>query len=129
MQYMIRHAYKVSPYVKSQLDSVGLKPSDVSSVESLKRIPLSNRTLQYRELHHFGITALYPLNLQRTRGYFGFHDDGTAFVNALEKRPSLFGSLDLIWYEKEPVLNRANLGRLLKLKKFTVVIINKRFCD
>lgn len=43
LKHIIQHAYNVSPYAKMQLDAVGIKPADIVSIESLKKIPLSSK--------------------------------------------------------------------------------------
>ena len=73
-------------------------------------------------------TRPYPMNLELTkkgRGGFEFNDNGTAFVDALEKRHSSFGSLCMTDPRKFSI---ANMKRLLKweiFEKLKVASYNK----
>ncbi len=62
-------------------------------------------------------TRPYPMNLRLTweRGARGIKDDGTAFVDELEKRQSNFGSLDITCLKDTLLMSQLNLERLLKL--------------
>ncbi len=62
----------------------------------------------------------YPLDLtftETSEGYtfFKFEDDGTAFLDALEKRQSSFGSLCLEYSENPTPFSPSNLERLFRL--------------
>ena len=46
---------------------------------------------------------------------FGFTDEGTAFVDALEKRQSTFGSLEIACHKASMPLSRSNMIRVLRL--------------
>ena len=61
-------------------------------------------------------TRPYPLNLELCGRKFAFLDNGTAFVDALEKRKFSFGSLLIHCGEDRMCLSSASLQRLLKLE-------------
>ncbi|GAX17712.1 hypothetical protein FisN_10Lu430 [Fistulifera solaris] len=60
-------------------------------------------------------THPYSLDLSLSRE-FAFQDEGKAFVDALEKRESSFGSLTIYPDGNEAPLDRSNLKRLCKLE-------------
>ncbi len=76
-------------------------------------------------------TRPYPLQLTLFRksgnawGAFGWEDQGTAFVDALERRQSSFGSLLV---EGDP-FSAANFRRLLNVDKFDKLVFGTPFWD
>ncbi|GAX17693.1 hypothetical protein FisN_10Lu413 [Fistulifera solaris] len=60
-------------------------------------------------------TRPYPLDWELPMKHFRFEDDGTAFVDALEKRRSSFGSLCINCHKDDIHFTRSNLERLLNL--------------
>ena len=60
----------------------------------------------------------------RGKGSFAFDDDGTAFVDALERRTSSFGSLYMDFSTEEVPFSCANLERLFKLEVFDKLTIS-----
>ena len=60
-------------------------------------------------------TRPYPLKLKLVGDGIPFPDHGTAFVDALQKRQSSFGDLDLEFSDHELLLIRENVMDLLKL--------------
>lgn len=67
----------------------------------------------------------YPLKLTlSTRDNIAFTDGGTAFVEALEKRQSSFGSLNLDFYPEQMAFNCDSLARLLKLEIFEALTVS-----
>jgi hypothetical protein len=67
-------------------------------------------------------TRSYPLDLTFEENHSAFEDDGAAFITALERRQSSFGSLAMYWegdvYERMPYLSPENLRRLCNLEVF-----------
>jgi hypothetical protein len=66
-------------------------------------------------------TRNYPMNLALyfdNKSPFGFEDDGTEFLNSLEKRQSSFGSLSMYWDERyhEMSFSTDNQRRLCNLE-------------
>jgi hypothetical protein len=59
-----------------------------------------------------------PLNLKISLHHFAFSDDGTAFVDALEKRTSSFGTLILQLDTDGWPFDHTNINRLLRLNVF-----------
>jgi hypothetical protein len=60
-------------------------------------------------------TRSFPLQLTLLGG-FSFQDEGTAFVDALQKSQASFGSLRLYLHENGLPFTRLNLQRLLQLE-------------
>jgi hypothetical protein len=74
-------------------------------------------------------TRPYPLNLKITASDFVFQDDGTAFVDALEKRISPFGALTLHWERDGEPFDRTNVIRLLNLNVFEKLTLGPLSAD
>ena len=61
LQQTLQRAYATVPFYRQQLDSVGLKPADVRSLEDLQRIPFTTK-MDLRDNYPFGMFAV-PMDM------------------------------------------------------------------
>ncbi|GAX21665.1 hypothetical protein FisN_29Hh104 [Fistulifera solaris] len=72
-------------------------------------------------------TRPYSIDLKLGGEPFAFEDDGLAFVDALRKRQTPFGSLWITLNRNERGFSRANMERLLKLEVLESIKVTSRY--
>ncbi|MBN1318586.1 MAG: phenylacetate--CoA ligase family protein [Anaerolineales bacterium] len=99
---MVAHAYRTVPYYRDTMDSLGLKPSDIRTVDDLNRLPLIDRSTVRRNPERF-VSANEPHDRYlkiATGGTSGipcsiFHDKRSIFQNSAhgERERSIMADL------------------------------------
>ena len=60
---LIYHCYKNVPYYTEIMDSIGLSPADIKSIDDIKRFPLLTKEIIKQNYEKF-----FPLNIKEIKG-------------------------------------------------------------